>query len=284
MDISDYGEITSLVVSNGGDVVVEEYFDGDAATLRNTRSCTKTVAGMLLGIAIERGIVTGVDGSLEDILGEPAPPVTLRDLLTMSSCLDCNDWDEDSPGNEELMYPQEDWLGFVLGLPLRDERTFSYCTAGVVALGIGLERAVGEPLSAFAQRELFDPLGIDRADWQHTPLGQTSNAGGLLLTSRGLLSLGELYLRDGGGLVSRAWVAESLQPHVRVNDETEYGYLWWLRQYAEEHCFFMAGTGGNRMHVFPDRDLVAVITTTNFRRRDANALSDRLVVEQILES
>ena len=284
MDVSEYGEITSVVVSRGCDVAVEEYFDGDAETLRNTRSCTKTVAGMLLGIALERRIVVGVEASLEDLLGEPAPPVTLHDLLTMSSCLECNDWDEDSPGNEELMYPQEDWLGFVLGLPLRDERTFSYCTAGVVALGIGLERAVCEPLSAFAQRELFDPLGIDRADWQHTPLGQTSNAGGLLLTSRALLSLGQLYLRDGAGLVSPRWVAESLQPHARVNDEIGYGYLWWLRQYAGERCFFMAGTGGNRVHVFPDRELVAVITATNFRRREANALSDRLLVEQILES
>ena len=284
MEVGEYGEITSVVISRGGEVVVEQYFDGDAETLRNTRSCTKTVAGMLLGIAIERGIVAGVEASLEDLLGEPAPPVTLRDLLTMCSCLECNDWDEDSPGNEELMYPQEDWLGFALSLPLRDERTFSYCTAGVVALGIGLERVVGEPLSAFAQRELFDPLGIDRAEWQHTPLGLTSNAGGLLLTSRALLSLGELYLRGGGALLSPGWVAESLRPHARVNDETEYGYLWWLRQYAGERCFFMAGTGGNRVHVFPDRELVAVITTTNFRRRDANALSDRLLVEQILES
>jgi CubicO group peptidase (beta-lactamase class C family) len=72
----------------------------------------------------------------------------------------------------------------VLGLPIREARTFSYCTAGIVALGIGLERALGEPLPVFAQRELFDPLGIDRAEWQHTPLGQTSTAGGLLLTSR----------------------------------------------------------------------------------------------------
>ena len=282
MDVGEYGEITSVVVSRAGEVVVEQYFDGGAETLRNTRSCTKTVAGMLLGIAIERGIVASVEASLEDILGEPAPPVTLRDLLTMSSCLECDDWDDDSPGNEELMYPQEDWLGFALSLPLRDERTFSYCTAGVVALGIGLERVVGEPLSAFAQRELFDPLGIDRAEWQQTPLGQTSTAGGLLLTSRALLSLGELYLRGGGGLVPPAWVAESLQPHARINVEIEYGYLWYLKEYAGEPGYFMAGTGGNRVQVFPERDLVAVITTTNFRRRDAIALSDRLVVEQIL--
>jgi CubicO group peptidase (beta-lactamase class C family) len=226
VNLNAYGEITSVVVSRGGEVVAEEYAEGDAETLRNTRSCTKTVAGMLLGIAIARGIVPGVDTSLAELLGEPAPPVTLRDLLTMSSFLECNDWDDASPGNEELMYPRQDWLAFALGLPMRETRTFSYCTAGVVALGIGLERALGEPLPVFAQRELFEPLGIERAEWQLTPLGQTSTAG--------------------------------------------------------ERSFFMSGMGGNRVHAFPERDLVAVITTTNFRRRDAHALSDRLVVEQIL--
>ena len=256
--------------------------EGDAETLRNTRSCTKTVAGMLLGIAIERGIVDGVDARLEDLLGEPAPPITLRELLTMSSCLECNDWDEESPGNEELMYPQEDWLGFALGLPLRETTGFSYCTAGVVALGIALERALGEPLSDFARRELFDPLGIERAEWQHTPRGETSTAGGLELTSRSLLRLGELYLKEGEGLVPREWVAESIRAHARIDDETEYGYLWWLKEYAGERTFFMTGMGGNRVHVFPGRELVAVITTTNFGRRDAHALSDRLLVEEIL--
>jgi CubicO group peptidase (beta-lactamase class C family) len=270
------------VVSRGGEVVVEEYREGGAETLRNTRSCTKTVASMLLGIAIDRGVVPGVETPLAELLGEPAPPIALRDLLTMSSCLDCNDWDDASPGNEELMYPRQDWLAFALSLPMREERTFSYCTAGVVALGIGLERALGEPLPAFARRELFDPLGIERAEWQQTPLGQTSTAGGLLLTSRTLLSLGELYLRGGGGLVPPAWVAESLSPHARIDAETEYGYLWWLKSYAGEPGFFMTGMGGNRVHVFPDRELVAVITTANFQRRDAHALSDRLVVELIL--
>lgn len=282
MDLRAYGDITSLVVSRAGELVVEEYPQGDAGTLRNTRSCTKTIAGMLLGIAIDRRVVPGVQTPLASLLGEPAPPLALRDLLTMSSCLECDDWDPASPGKEDLMYPRQDWLAFALGLPLREEKTFSYCTAGVVALGIGLERALGEPLSTFAQRELFDPLGIDRAEWQYTPLGQTSTAGSLLLTSRALLSLGELYLRGGGGLVPPGWVAESLTPHVRIDGETEYGYLWWLKSFAGERSFYMSGMGGNRVHVFPDRDLVAVITTTNFERRNPHALSDRLVIEQIL--
>lgn len=273
MNLAEYGAITSVVVSQRGEVVLEEYAEGDAGTLRNTRSCTKTVAGMLLGLAIERGVVAGVDVPLEELLGEPAPPVTVRELLTMSSCLDCNDWDDESPGNEERMYPQDDWLAFALGLPLRETKGFSYCTAGVVALGIGLERALGEPLSAFAARELFAPLGIERAEWTRTPRGQTSTAGGLELTSRSLLRLGELYLRGGEGLVPEAWVAESIRPHARIDDEMQYGYLWWLRPYG----FFMTGMGGNRVHVFPEHELVAVITSANFGRPDAHALSDRLV-------
>jgi hypothetical protein len=44
----------------------------------------------------------------------------------------------------------------------------------------------------------------------------------------------------------------------------------------------MTGTGGNRVHVFPDLDLVAVITSANFDRRDAHTLSDQLLEEQIL--
>jgi len=141
---------------------------------------------------------------------------------------------------------------------------------------------VGEPLTAFSRRELFEPLGIAEAEWQHTPQGQVSTAGGLLLSSRSLLALGELYLRGGGGIVPAGWVEESVRPHARIDESIEYGYLWWLRSYRGEPCFYMTGTGGNRVHVFPTLDLVAVITTTNFRRRDAHALSDRLLEEQIL--
>lgn len=287
MNLDGYGAITSVLVSRAGETLVEVYANGDAGTLRNTRSCTKTVAGMLLGIAIDRGLVSGVGATLGELLpearsAEEKAQITLEQLLTMSSCLECNDWDDASPGNEELMYPREDWVQFALELPVRGETDFSYCTAGVVTLGVALERAVGRPLSQFAQDELFAPLGIDRAEWQHTPLGQTSTAGGLLLTSRALLALGQLYLRGGDGLVPTQWIADSTRPHARIDDETQYGYLWWLRAFAGHHSYFMTGMGGSRVHVFPELDLVAVITSENFSRRDAHDLSNRLLVDEVL--
>jgi CubicO group peptidase (beta-lactamase class C family) len=204
---------------------------------------------------------------------EVADGITARDLLTMSSAFDCNDWDERSPGNEELMYPTDDWVGFALGLPRRDERSFSYCTAGVVLLGAWLERRLGEPLTEFAQRELFDPLGIDRFEWPKTPKGETSCAGGLELRSRDLLALGRLALSDD------PWIAESTSPKARIDDTHEYGYLWWLGESAGRRTVSMAGAGGSRVSAFPDDDLVIVVTSENFGRRDAHDLTDALVEE-----
>jgi CubicO group peptidase (beta-lactamase class C family) len=148
MELTGYGAITSVVVARAGEIAAEDYLIGDADSVRDTRSCTKTVLGMLLGQAIERGHVAGVDARVLDLLAGTQPAtradpakqaLTVGELLTMSSCLDCDDWDDSSPGNEELMYPQHDWLQFALDLPVRSGRSFSYCTAGVVLLGIALE-------------------------------------------------------------------------------------------------------------------------------------------------
>jgi CubicO group peptidase (beta-lactamase class C family) len=296
----EFGQVTSLLVAQRGEHVFEEYFDdlGQEA-LRNTRSATKTVLGMVLGIAIERGVVSGVETQVRTLLPElrsashpdrRKDEITVEDFLTMSSCLECNDWNQFSAGNEERMYLVEDWAQFTLDLPIRGfpswqpkpedspyGRSFSYCTAGVVTLGIAFEHALGEPLSAFARRELFDPLGIERAEWPQTPLGGTSTAGGLLLRSRDLLRLGRLYLEGGDGIVSPDWIATSTRPHVQIDDDTDYGYLWWIRRSG----YFMSGMGGNRVHVVPDLEAVVLITTTNFGRRDAHELSDRLLTQTL---
>src|SRR4051812_44041888 len=123
MEVAEFGAITSVVVSRGGEIVLEEYLDGEPAALRNTRSCTKTVVGSLVGIAIERGLVPGVGARLTQLLGRGTGEaelgtITLHDLLTMSSCLESNHKDESSPGDEERIHPTDDWIGFSFCLPL----------------------------------------------------------------------------------------------------------------------------------------------------------------------
>jgi CubicO group peptidase (beta-lactamase class C family) len=282
------------------------------AGVRDTRSVTKTITGMLVGIAIDHGLLPDVTAPLLRFFPERQPlqnpdprkeRITIEDILTISSLLECDDWNEFSRGNEERMYLIEDWIQFTLDLPLKGfpswatkpsdspyGRSFSYCTAGVVALGGVLERATGQSVPDFAHAHLFAPLDIQRVGWQFTPLGMAMTGGGLSLQSRDLLKLGQLYLNggewQGKRIVAETWVKTSTQPQVRIDEETEYGYLWWLkafpcgnRQFA---AYSMSGIGGNKVHVFPELELVVVLTSTNYAVRGAHQLADQVLTEYIL--
>lgn len=298
-----YRRITSVLLAQHGQLVYERFFEGDADALRNTRSVTKTVASMLVGIAIERGELPGVDATLLSFLEELAPfvddgpakrAITLHDVLTMSSTLDCDDDDPASPGNEELMYETRDWLRFAVDIPIRQppqRASFSYCTAGVTALAGVLERATGRPLDAYAEEHLFGPLDIDRAEWFRSPAGLVMTGGGLELRSRDLLALGQLYLdggrRNGRQVVPAAWVAESLRPHRRIDERTDYGYLWWLRSLrfgngVRTRAALMQGNGGNKVARVPELDAVAVITSTNYGTAGMHEQTDAILVRDLL--
>jgi len=280
----DYGRITSILVSRRGEIEDERYPSGDAETRRNTRSVTKTVTGMLVGIAgIDPGArVLSLLPPREIANADPRKDaITVEHFLTMTSALECDDFVPGSAGNEERMYPTKDWVRFTLDLPLRASGGFSYCTGGVVTLGAVLEAVTGEPVQTFAQRLLFDPLGIEAPEWQRTPTGLAMTGGGLALRTRDLLALGQLYLDGGRSIVPREWVERSTRPHVRADEANEYGYLWWLRRIGGHACWAMSGMGGNRVAVFPELEAVVVVTSENFGRRDAHALTDHLIADLV---
>lgn len=306
-------KIGSVLVARHGKLVYEGYGDGDAATLRNTRSATKSITGALVGIAIDEHKLSGVDAKILALLPERAQKmqnsdprkaaITVEDFLTMSSPLECDDWNDASRGNEERMYIIEDWAQFILDLPIRGRmhvgqkveappyrRYFSYCTGGVFTLSEVLQKATGVPTDRFAQEKLFGPLGIANVEWVYSPLNVPQTGGGLQLTSRDLLKIAQLYL-DGGQwrgkrIVSEAWVKASTAPHAQIDEATDYGYLWWLKSFKTGDksypAFFMSGNGGNKVVAIPSLDMAVVITSTNYNTRGMHEQTDKIVTEYVL--
>jgi CubicO group peptidase (beta-lactamase class C family) len=308
-------KISSILIARHGKLAYEAYFDGTAATLRDTRSATKSITDILVGIAIDEKKLSGVDARVLSYLPErarrmqhPDPrkdKITIEDFLTMSSPLECDDWNESSRGNEERMYLVEDWAQFILDLPVRGRmhvgekiepppygRDFSYCTGGVFTLSEVLTKATGTRTDNYAQEKLFGPLGITDAVWVYSPLNVPQTGGGLRLTGRDLLKIAELY-RAGGTwkgkrIVAEGWVKASTTPHVRIDDDTLYGYLWWLKTFKsgdKSHAaFFMSGNGGNKVMVFPDLDMSAVLTSTNFNTKGMHQQTEQLLTDYILRA
>ncbi len=299
-------DITSVLVERGGELLYERYFAGrDADTLHDLRSASKSLTALLVGIAIDRGEIAGVEAPVVSFFpgrrwAHPDPrkaAITLEDFLTMSSLLECDDWNEFSRGNEERMYLLEDWVAFTLDLPVKGfapwqkkpaespyGRAFSYCTAGVATLGAVLEAATGRRLEDYAAEHLLGPLGIERVEWQHSSLGLALAGGGLRMRSRDLLAIGRLVLAggrwNGRQLVGAGWIRRCLTPHAAVDDETRYGYLWWTKDYPAGgrtwETWYASGNGGNRLFVVPDLDLAAVVTSVAFNTPDMHRQADEI--------
>jgi CubicO group peptidase (beta-lactamase class C family) len=309
----EFKKIGSVLVARHGRLVYEAYFDGDASTLRDTRSATKSITDILVGIAIREKKLSGIDAHVLALLPEHErrmqnrdprkDKITVEDFLTMSSPLECDDWNDASRGNEERMYVVEDWTQFILDLPVRGHmhvgeqveapkygRYFSYCTGGVFTLSEVLQKATGLRTDRYAQDKLFGPLGITDALWVFSPLNIPQTGGGLRLTSRDLMKIAQLYLNggtwQGTRIVDEAWVRASTQPHAQIDDETEYGYLWWLKTFKSAGksypAFFMSGNGGNKIAVFPGLDMAVVITSTNYNTHGMHEQTEKLLTDYIL--
>lgn len=240
-----YKDITSIVVIKNGNLLIEEYFNGaNRDTLHNPRSVGKSFASTMMGIAIADGRIKSENQTLKEFYdlrnfahySPKKETVTLKSLLTMSSGFDANDDDDNSPGNEEKMYPTANWVKFALDLPMDDKTAvgekWRYFTAGVVVLGDILNKSVPGGLERYADQKLFQPLGITKHEWGYTPQKVPNTAGGLSMTALDFAKYGQLYRNagqwDGKQVLPQRWVEKSFTKYLPVpyGGSTLYGYLF----------------------------------------------------------
>jgi len=303
-----YKDLHSVLLYQDGKLVMEEYFYGySAARPHQLRSATKSVVSALAGIAIDRGALTGIGERILPHMhyatyGNPDPrksQITLDDLLSMTSGLDCNDHSSTSPGRETVLDKQPDWVKATLDLPMIADPgvTANYCSGGVSVVGRLIENAVHMSLPRYAQTTLFGPLGIRRADWSwnFNLTNADKEYSQIYLRPRDMLKFGILYLSNGRWrgrqIISAAWVHTSLAQHSHV-DNVGYGYFWWRHQFAVKAAAGVQqtviaaaqGNGGQKIYIAPQFHLVAVFTGGGYNAdwTPPNTIMEKLVLPPLM--
>jgi CubicO group peptidase (beta-lactamase class C family) len=261
-----YPMAKSLLVIRNGKLIAEAYAKDpeDAKRLNNIQSCTKSVTSILAGIAIKEGIVPGVNTPLYKYMPEhfdsnlAKRKLTLRNCLTMQGGLHF----DNSIHTEQLFHTPSNSLNFVLNRPLQaDTGSVFLYNDGLPHLAGGLiSQASGMPLEAFADKYLFQPLGIKSYHWEKAKDGLNFGAFSLHLQPRDLAKIGQLCLQqgqwNGQTVFESSWIKEATRIHAGTT--RPYGYYFWITPSLDG--FYMWGHGGQFVYVCPSKSLVVVYT------------------------
>jgi CubicO group peptidase (beta-lactamase class C family) len=267
--VVDASAIDSVMVVRNGYVVLDTViypFPEDTGHI--IHSVTKSVTATLIGIAIDQGLLAGVDIPVVEILADAAPEdvdelkasMTVEDLLTMSAGMDCG-----LAAHVEML-KSVDWTANVLAQPMVAEpgTQYEYCNEVSQLLSAILTEVTGTSAAEFAAEVLFEPLGITGVSWPASPNGISTGYGEAELLPADMAKIGYLYLWDGewdgDQLVSPAWIEAATTTHIGPTKYSDgYGYQW---RVMDDGYAFAKGLGGQYIFVAPDQDLVVAFTSS----------------------
>ncbi|ATI83209.1 serine hydrolase [Sphingobium yanoikuyae] len=295
-DRDEHPDLRGVLVMQKGKVVAERYFNGEAADdLHDVRSAGKSITAIMMGIAIDRGLVRRLSDPVSDYWpeakGTPAGEVKIEDLLTMRSGLDAYDADPTSPGQEDKLDEASDPQAFMLALPRAVEpgTAYRYNSVTSAIAGVVIARASGMTMSQFAGQHLFAPIGISRWSWASDVGGYTKGQGNLSLRLRDFAAIGEM-VRSGGRfhkrrIVSQSWIRAALTPVVGIGEidpyADGYGFFWYSKvlRIAERSIpvSFASGNGGNKLYIVPSLDLVVAITSSAYGKGYGQRRSEQIL-------
>jgi CubicO group peptidase (beta-lactamase class C family) len=278
--------------------------------MHDLRSCSKSIVGLLYGIALNQGTVPPPESSLFSVFPEYADLANKegRERLTIHHVLSMTmgtDWDESSlpysdPDNSETaMDNAPDRYRYILERRVVDTpgAHWTYCGGATALLARIISKGSGKSLHDFARENLFDPLGSGPTEWATGRDGEPFAASGARMSVRDLPRVGVMMLRGGKegrrNIVPADWVTRCTTPVVSADELRRYGYQWFILDVAFgkpkgwaagrlERMWMAQGEGGQRLFIMPALQLIIAMTAANYGRDDQWIPPTRILREVIL--
>jgi len=316
-----------LVVLRNDRLVLERYFEGEdrargvgaighvafkADTMHDLRSCSKSIIGLLYGIALQQGKVPPPEAPLFSAFPEYTDladkdgrsRLTIQHVLTMTMG---TDWDESSLGyadprnSETAMDNAPDRYRYILEQRIVHTPgvRWTYSGGATALLARIIAKGAGKTLHEFARENLFDPLGMGETEWITGPDGEPFAASGARMSVRDLARIGVMMLHGGKvgerTIVPADWVTRCVTPVVSTDEVRRYGYQWFIMDISFgkskgwavgrlERMWMAQGEGGQRLFVIPALQLVIAMTAGNYGREDQGIPPGRILREVVLAS
>lgn len=293
-----YPNLEGIIITQHGKLVFENYFHGFSKdSLHDSRSSFKSITGILIGIAIDKGFIKNIDEKVYHFFPEYQPfgnwntlkdSMTIEHLLEMKSGFDCEEWDG-SKDCEDDMENTQDWIKFCLDLPLKNKpgTRWDYTSINTMLLGGIIAHATQMTVSEFADKYLFKPLGITNYRWRKDPVGHEMTAGSFYISPMDMNKIGQLVLNDGvfnnNQVVSQKWIKAMTEKRTEIDSfsnvrisrnktaipqPTYYGYTWYNEEIKtpkfKHNIIFASGNGGQYMMVINDLDSVVTFTGNSY--------------------
>ncbi|WP_449222185.1 serine hydrolase domain-containing protein [Tistrella mobilis] len=272
-DARRFTGLHALIVARAGEVLAERVYRGPPATRPvNVKSLSKSIIALLTGIAIDRGVLTGTDRRVAELLPDSLPDdpdprlnrLTIGHLLSMQAGLE-----RTSGPYYGAWVESRNWVRTALARPFVAEPggRMLYSTGNSHLLSAILTRTSGKNTLALARDWLGDPLDITIPPWTRDPQGIYMGGNQMALSPRALLAIGDMLRRggvaaDGTRVVSEGWIREMWTPRTRSPFTGDsYGYGWFLRETGGRPAVYGWGYGGQLLYLVPGIDLVVVITS-----------------------
>lgn len=281
-DILERNYTNALLIIKDGAIVVERYLNNaDETSTFMGWSMTKSITSLLVGKAIEEGLIESIDDPVVKYLPELGDgayrDVSIRQILEMRSGVDYEErYDFENPGIaatnhiDALVKNVARFADAARAIePLhKPGAVFQYKTIDTAVLGWLIERVAGSSVAAYTAQSIWEPLGAE-ADGYYIldgapGVGREFSGAGFNATLRDWGRLGLMMLNtgqaNGRSVVPGVWVRQSTGPATEEGNYGGYGYQWWTL--PDSDAYMAVGLQGQ--FVFVDTGTQTVIAKMSY--------------------